>query len=99
MENAVSAEKQAEDVVEQTEVNTLLYRLHRRLTSSDQQVQQRLFNTITRVLDAPHTTLNDVKLPTVLKSSSKKRSTKRMKSAVELEEQRLRKKQKLTKAR
>jgi hypothetical protein len=51
------------------------------------------------VLDAPHTTLNDVKLPTVLKSSSKKRSTKRMKSAVELEEQRLRKKQKLTKAR
>jgi hypothetical protein len=85
--------------VEQTEVNALLYRLHSRLTSSDQQDYQRLFNTIARVLDAPHTTLNDIKLPPVLKSSSKKRSTNRLKSAVELEEQRLRKKQKQTKAR
>ena len=89
--------EQTETTMEVTEVNALLYQLQKRLTSSDQQVRQTLFNTITRALDAPHTALGDVKLPPVLKSSSKKRSTKRMKSAVELEEQRL-KKQKKTKA-
>jgi hypothetical protein len=87
-------EEEPETTMEMTEVNALLYQLQKRLTSSDQQDGQKLFNTITRALDAPYTALGDVKLPQVLKSSSKKRSTKRMKTAVELEEERIKAKSK-----